>query len=192
MENNVSMRRKKVLWAKDSKMISKIAYSLIVVALNGYLSNILCVAVLLSLDSLPRCILMYSPPSAIAELLPFANISVCSTLYFYQLITFLASFLLSLFIIVVWCFYGKRGYWEGWSSIPRAWEKQDREALTEVLELWIVYRRYWQFNYYLFFGLPRMKWCMVKRACINYVRIMYQSRINICSCGSSWRTRSEN
>ncbi|XP_036785105.1 transmembrane protein 116 isoform X2 [Manis pentadactyla] len=48
-----------------------------------------------------RCILMHSPPSAMAELLPFANISVCSTLYFYQLTTFLASFLLSLFIIAV-------------------------------------------------------------------------------------------
>uniref|UniRef100_A0A5G2R6W8 Transmembrane protein 116 n=1 Tax=Sus scrofa TaxID=9823 RepID=A0A5G2R6W8_PIG len=48
-----------------------------------------------------RCILMYSPPSAMAELLPSANTSVCSTLYFYGLIIFLASFLLSLFIIVV-------------------------------------------------------------------------------------------
>ncbi|XP_054449944.1 transmembrane protein 116 [Pteronotus mesoamericanus] len=48
-----------------------------------------------------RCILMHSPPSAMAELLPSANTSVCSTLYFYGLTIFLASFLLSLFIIVV-------------------------------------------------------------------------------------------
>ncbi|XP_070255656.1 transmembrane protein 116 isoform X3 [Myotis yumanensis] len=48
-----------------------------------------------------RCILMHSPPSAMAELLPSANTSVCRTLYFYGLIIFLASFLLSLFTIVV-------------------------------------------------------------------------------------------
>ncbi|KAM5311709.1 transmembrane protein 116 isoform 4-T12 [Glossophaga mutica] len=48
-----------------------------------------------------RCILMHSPPSAMAELLPSANTSVCSTLYFYGLAIFLGSFLLSLFIIVV-------------------------------------------------------------------------------------------
>ncbi|XP_066116669.1 transmembrane protein 116 isoform X3 [Saccopteryx bilineata] len=48
-----------------------------------------------------RCILMYSPPSAMADLLPSANTSVCRTLYFYGLTIFLASFLLSLFTIVV-------------------------------------------------------------------------------------------
>ncbi|XP_058387426.1 transmembrane protein 116 isoform X2 [Diceros bicornis minor] len=48
-----------------------------------------------------RCILMYSPPSAMAELLPSANTSVCSTLYFYGLTIFLASFLLSLLTIVI-------------------------------------------------------------------------------------------
>ncbi|XP_011953286.1 transmembrane protein 116 isoform X7 [Ovis aries] len=48
-----------------------------------------------------RCILMYSPPPAMAELLPSANTSVCSTLYFYGLIIFLASFVLSFFTIVV-------------------------------------------------------------------------------------------
>ncbi|XP_031298599.1 transmembrane protein 116 isoform X3 [Camelus dromedarius] len=48
-----------------------------------------------------RCILMHSPPSAMAELLPSANTSVCNTLYFYGLIIFLASFLLSLLTIVV-------------------------------------------------------------------------------------------
>nr|KAF6404280.1 transmembrane protein 116 [Molossus molossus] len=47
-----------------------------------------------------RCILMHSPPSAMAELLPSANTSVCSALYFYELTIFLASFLLSLFTIV--------------------------------------------------------------------------------------------
>ncbi|KAB1255844.1 Transmembrane protein 116 [Camelus dromedarius] len=62
-----------------------------------------------------RCILMHSPPSAMAELLPSANTSVCNTLYFYGLIIFLASFLLSLLTIVVWChptcLYGKREDW---------------------------------------------------------------------------------
>uniref|UniRef100_E1B984 Transmembrane protein 116 n=1 Tax=Bos taurus TaxID=9913 RepID=E1B984_BOVIN len=48
-----------------------------------------------------RCILIYSPPPAMAELLPSANTSVCSTLYFYGLIIFLASFVLSFFTIVV-------------------------------------------------------------------------------------------
>uniref|UniRef100_A0A8C6DW78 Transmembrane protein 116 n=1 Tax=Moschus moschiferus TaxID=68415 RepID=A0A8C6DW78_MOSMO len=48
-----------------------------------------------------RCILMYSPPPAMAELLPSANTSVCSTLYFYGLLIFLASFVLSFFTIVV-------------------------------------------------------------------------------------------
>ncbi|XP_013359076.1 PREDICTED: transmembrane protein 116 isoform X5 [Chinchilla lanigera] len=48
-----------------------------------------------------RCILMHSPPSAMAELLPSANIAICSTLYFYGIIIFLASFLLSLFTIMV-------------------------------------------------------------------------------------------
>ncbi|XP_029778807.1 transmembrane protein 116 isoform X1 [Suricata suricatta] len=47
-----------------------------------------------------RCILMYSPPSAMAEL-PSANTSVCSTLYFYGITIFLTSFLLSLLAIVV-------------------------------------------------------------------------------------------
>ncbi|ELW66577.1 Transmembrane protein 116 [Tupaia chinensis] len=48
-----------------------------------------------------RCILMYSPPSAMAELPSSANTSVCSTLYFYGIIIFLASFLLSLLAIMV-------------------------------------------------------------------------------------------
>ncbi|XP_012586449.1 PREDICTED: transmembrane protein 116 [Condylura cristata] len=48
-----------------------------------------------------RCILLYSPPPSIAEDLPSANTSVCSTLYFYGLAVFLASFLLSLLAIVV-------------------------------------------------------------------------------------------
>ncbi|KAM6155763.1 transmembrane protein 116 [Rhynchocyon petersi] len=48
-----------------------------------------------------RCILMLSPPSAMAELLPSANTSVCRILYFYGITIFLASFLLSLFTIVV-------------------------------------------------------------------------------------------
>ncbi|KAM6166392.1 transmembrane protein 116 [Erethizon dorsatum] len=48
-----------------------------------------------------RCILMHSPPSAVAELLPSANISVCSTLYFYGITIFLASFLLSLCTILI-------------------------------------------------------------------------------------------
>ncbi|XP_073737216.1 transmembrane protein 116 isoform X3 [Callorhinus ursinus] len=47
-----------------------------------------------------RCILMYSPPSAVAEL-PSANTSVCSTLYFYGVTIFLTTFLLSLLTIVV-------------------------------------------------------------------------------------------
>ncbi|XP_077917080.1 transmembrane protein 116 isoform X2 [Halichoerus grypus] len=47
-----------------------------------------------------RCILMYSPPSAVAEL-PSANTSVCSTLYFYGITIFLTTFLLSLLTIVV-------------------------------------------------------------------------------------------
>ncbi|XP_047417732.1 transmembrane protein 116 isoform X2 [Sciurus carolinensis] len=48
-----------------------------------------------------RCILMHSPPSVMAELLPSANTSVCSTLYFYSITIFLASFLLSLLTIMV-------------------------------------------------------------------------------------------
>ncbi|XP_019497173.1 PREDICTED: transmembrane protein 116 isoform X2 [Hipposideros armiger] len=48
-----------------------------------------------------RCILIYSSPSAMAELLPPANTSICSTLYFYGLAIFLVSFLLSLLTIVV-------------------------------------------------------------------------------------------
>ncbi|XP_063081726.1 transmembrane protein 116 isoform X2 [Cavia porcellus] len=51
-----------------------------------------------------RCILMHSPPSAMAELLPLANIPVCNTLYFYGITIFLASFLLSLFIMMVLLF----------------------------------------------------------------------------------------
>ncbi|XP_032167131.1 transmembrane protein 116 isoform X2 [Mustela erminea] len=47
-----------------------------------------------------RCILMFSPPSAMAKL-PSANTSVCSTLYFYGITIFLTSFLLSLLTIVV-------------------------------------------------------------------------------------------
>ncbi|XP_077604199.1 transmembrane protein 116 isoform X1 [Crocuta crocuta] len=47
-----------------------------------------------------RCILMYSPPSAMAKL-PSANTSVCNTLYFYGITIFLTSFLLSLLAIVV-------------------------------------------------------------------------------------------
>ncbi|XP_047554304.1 transmembrane protein 116 isoform X5 [Lutra lutra] len=47
-----------------------------------------------------RCILMFSPPSAMAEL-PSANTSVCSILYFYGITIFLTSFLLSLLTIVV-------------------------------------------------------------------------------------------
>ncbi|XP_058996226.1 transmembrane protein 116 isoform X4 [Mustela lutreola] len=47
-----------------------------------------------------RCILMFSPPSAMAKL-PYANTSVCSTLYFYGITIFLTSFLLSLLTIVV-------------------------------------------------------------------------------------------
>ncbi|XP_049475901.1 transmembrane protein 116 isoform X1 [Panthera uncia] len=47
-----------------------------------------------------RGILMYSPPSAMAEL-PSVNTSVCTTLYFYGITIFLTSFLLSLLAIVV-------------------------------------------------------------------------------------------
>uniref|UniRef100_A0AC11ELB5 Transmembrane protein 116 n=1 Tax=Ovis aries TaxID=9940 RepID=A0AC11ELB5_SHEEP len=61
-----------------------------------YTCRISQIAIILS-----RCILMYSPPPAMAELLPSANTSVCSTLYFYGLIIFLASFVLSFFTIVV-------------------------------------------------------------------------------------------
>ena len=78
------------------------------------LSGLTPVATLQTIDSLPRCILMYSPPPAMAELLPSANTSVCSTLYFYGLIIFLASFVLSFFTIVVLylpiCLYGQ---WDG-------------------------------------------------------------------------------
>ncbi|XP_077895252.1 transmembrane protein 116 isoform X8 [Ictidomys tridecemlineatus] len=48
-----------------------------------------------------RCILMFSPPSVMAELLPSANTSVCNILYFYSITIFLASFLLSLLTIMV-------------------------------------------------------------------------------------------
>ncbi|XP_063641073.1 transmembrane protein 116 isoform X4 [Pan troglodytes] len=48
-----------------------------------------------------KCILMHSPPSAVAELPPSANTSVCSTLYFYGIAIFLGSFVLSLLTIMV-------------------------------------------------------------------------------------------
>lgn len=86
------------------------------------LSGLTPVATLQTIDSLPRCILMYSPPPAMAELLPSANTSVCSTLYFYGLIIFLASFVLSFFTIVVLylpiCLYGK---WDGvgWGEVAQ-------------------------------------------------------------------------
>ncbi|XP_072456523.1 transmembrane protein 116 isoform X1 [Notamacropus eugenii] len=47
-----------------------------------------------------RCLLMHSPPPAMAELLPSASTLVCRNLYFYGLIVFLTSFLLSLLAIV--------------------------------------------------------------------------------------------
>ncbi|XP_073916812.1 transmembrane protein 116 isoform X3 [Castor canadensis] len=62
----------------------------------GYICRVGRIAFILS-----RCILMYSPPSAMVELLPSANTSVCSTLYFYGISVFLASFLFSLLIIMV-------------------------------------------------------------------------------------------
>ncbi|XP_048641592.1 transmembrane protein 116 isoform X6 [Marmota marmota marmota] len=48
-----------------------------------------------------RCILMFPPPSVMAELLPSANTSVCNILYFYSITIFLASFLLSFLTIMV-------------------------------------------------------------------------------------------
>ncbi|XP_008057744.1 transmembrane protein 116 isoform X2 [Carlito syrichta] len=48
-----------------------------------------------------RCILMHSPPSTMTELMPSANTSVCSALYFYGITIFLTSFLLSLLTIMV-------------------------------------------------------------------------------------------
>ncbi|XP_076416336.1 transmembrane protein 116 isoform X2 [Peromyscus maniculatus bairdii] len=48
-----------------------------------------------------RCILMYSPPPATIEPLPSTNTSVCSTLYFYGVTVFLASFFFSLLLITV-------------------------------------------------------------------------------------------
>ncbi|XP_055461813.1 transmembrane protein 116 isoform X4 [Psammomys obesus] len=48
-----------------------------------------------------RCILMHSPPSATIEALPSTNTSVCSTLYFYGVTVFLASFFFSFFTIMV-------------------------------------------------------------------------------------------
>ncbi|XP_045221920.2 transmembrane protein 116 isoform X7 [Macaca fascicularis] len=48
-----------------------------------------------------KCILMHSPPSAVAELPPSANTSVCSTLYFYGITIFLGSFVFSLLTIMV-------------------------------------------------------------------------------------------
>lgn len=44
---------------------------------------------------------MYSPPSAMIEPLPPTNMSVCSTLYFYGVTVFLASFFFSFFTIMV-------------------------------------------------------------------------------------------
>lgn len=102
LEDNVSIRKNKVLWARVSRMVSKIEYLINFVLPNMYLSSVVSVVVVLSIDSLPRCILMFSPPSAMAKL-PSANTSVCSTLYFYGITIFLTSFLLSLLTIVVWC-----------------------------------------------------------------------------------------
>ncbi|XP_032095851.1 transmembrane protein 116 isoform X4 [Sapajus apella] len=48
-----------------------------------------------------KCILMHSPPSSVAELLPSANTSVCGILYFYGITIFLGSFVLSLLTIMV-------------------------------------------------------------------------------------------
>ncbi|XP_055963170.1 transmembrane protein 116 [Sorex fumeus] len=49
-----------------------------------------------------RCILVHSPPPlAMSELLLSANSSVCSILHFYRVSIFMASFLLSLILIVV-------------------------------------------------------------------------------------------
>uniref|UniRef100_F6UNH8 Transmembrane protein 116 n=2 Tax=Callithrix jacchus TaxID=9483 RepID=F6UNH8_CALJA len=48
-----------------------------------------------------KCILMHSPPSSMAELLPSADMSVCSILYFYGVTIFLGSFVLSLLTIMV-------------------------------------------------------------------------------------------
>ncbi|XP_045152770.1 transmembrane protein 116 isoform X3 [Echinops telfairi] len=48
-----------------------------------------------------RCILMLSPPSTMAELMPSASTSVCGILYIYGITIFLASFLLSFLTIVV-------------------------------------------------------------------------------------------
>ncbi|XP_029076238.1 transmembrane protein 116 isoform X3 [Monodon monoceros] len=73
----------------------------------GYTCRVSQIAIILSSECFRnfsqshRCILMYSPPTAMAKVLPSANISVCSTLYFYGLTIFLASFLLSLLTIVV-------------------------------------------------------------------------------------------
>ncbi|XP_029333843.1 transmembrane protein 116 isoform X2 [Mus caroli] len=48
-----------------------------------------------------RCILMHSPPSATLEPLPSTNTSVCSTLYFYGVTIFLASFFFSFLTIML-------------------------------------------------------------------------------------------
>ncbi|XP_017398303.1 transmembrane protein 116 isoform X4 [Cebus imitator] len=48
-----------------------------------------------------KCILMHSPPSSMAELLPSSNTSVCGILYFYGITIFLGSFVLSLLTIMV-------------------------------------------------------------------------------------------
>ncbi|CAH6778859.1 Tmem116 [Phodopus roborovskii] len=48
-----------------------------------------------------RGTLMHSPPSAMIELLPSTNTSVCSTLYFYGVTVFLAIFFFSLLLLMV-------------------------------------------------------------------------------------------
>ena len=75
----------------------------------------------LSAGSLPRCILMHSPPSATPEPLPSTNTSVCSTLYFYGVTIFLASFFFSFLTIMVMyhpvCGQGKQRLGEtGWND----------------------------------------------------------------------------
>ncbi|XP_051017533.1 transmembrane protein 116 [Acomys russatus] len=57
-----------------------------------------------------RCILMHSPPSATTESLPSTNTSVCSTLYFYGVTIFLASFFFSFFTIMVFLIRAHRLY----------------------------------------------------------------------------------
>lgn len=59
-----------------------------------------------------RCILMYSPPSAMIEPLPPTNMSVCSTLYFYGVTIFLASFFFSFLTIMVLLVHAQTFYKE--------------------------------------------------------------------------------